>query len=276
MKRISDALANAEVIIETTERAPATQVFDNLAIIGTIGTSCLLFKTSEGLILLDALNPGEEFAKIIEDGMHELGYNPAEIKILLISHGHPDHTGCGRILIERYGCKPLLSRVDYDYEVEFFRNHPNPMWNFDYEINDFIEGGEVLRLGDTEIQVVSTPGHTPGGLSFFFDVYDQGRKYRAALWGGTAPADNIEDIKTYLKSFEMFAAMAREQHVEVNITNHPILDSGVDRMKVMKNRVIDEVPNPFIMGEEAYQRYIQVYRRWSEEKLESFVNQSKA
>lgn len=91
---------------------PPVKIFDNMAIIGTEGTNCVLIETDAGLILLDAMWPGEFFEKMIEDGIRELGYDPADLKILLISHGHPDHSGCGRYFVEKYGAVPYMSEVD--------------------------------------------------------------------------------------------------------------------------------------------------------------------
>lgn len=254
-----DLMASAH-LTTSTEPVPPTKIFDNLAIIGTAGTNCAVIETSEGLILLDAMWPGHVFEELIEDGMRELGYDPKDVKILLISHGHPDHSGCGRHFIEKYGAVPYMSEIDYHFEKEFCAKPGIPeTWRFDFEVENFLGDGDILRLGTTEIMCFLTPGHTPGGLSFIVPVYDQGRPHMAALWGGTAPPPVLEENYRYIESLDYFVGQCRKHHVDAEFMNHPILNNGIERMAVMKNR-IDQVANPFVIGEEAYIRFTELYR----------------
>jgi metallo-beta-lactamase class B len=46
--------------------------------------------------------------------------------------------------------------------------------------------GMKLSAGDASVQIVTTPGHTPGTLSFLFEVKDNGKPLRVAYVGGTA------------------------------------------------------------------------------------------
>jgi metallo-beta-lactamase class B len=225
-----------------------------------------VIETSAGLILIDALWPDPVYADIIEEGMRELGYNPADIRILLISHGHPDHSGCGGHFIDEYGTVPYMSEIDYHFEKEFCAKASRPDWTFDFEVTHFLSEGDVLTLGDTAIRVYSTPGHTPGGLSFILPVFDQGRPHTAALWGGTAPPPNLEANYQYLESLDHFIAACKENHVDAEFMNHPILNNGVERMAVMRNR-IDQVANPFVVGEDGYIRFTELYRQLAEDNI---------
>ncbi len=245
---------------------PPVKIFDNMAIIGTEGTNCIIIESDEGLILLDAMWPGEFFENLIEDGMRQLGYDPADIKILLISHGHPDHSGCGRHFVEKYGAVPYMSKVDYLFEKEFCEKANNPEWYFDFEVDHFLDEGDVLELGNAKVYCFSTPGHTPGGLSFIVPVYDQGRPHMAALWGGSAPPPALEANYQYLDSLGHFVEMCRKYHVDADFMNHPILNNGVERMAVMRNR-LDQVANPFVIGEEGYVRFTGLYRQLAEDNI---------
>lgn len=260
-----DLMATAP-LTRSTQPIPPVKIFDNMGIVGTAGTNCAVIETSEGLILLDALWPNPVYADIIETGMRELGYDPADIKILLISHGHPDHSGCGRHFIEKYGAVPYMSEVDYRFEQEFCAKANNPEWTFDFEVSHFLDEGDVLTLGDTSIYCFSTPGHTPGGLSFIVPVFDQGRPHMAALWGGSAPPPELGANYQYLRSLDHFIEACRQYHVDADFMNHPILNNGVERMAVMRNR-LDQVANPFVIGEEAYIRFTELYRILAEDNI---------
>ena len=51
----------------------------------------------------------------------------------------------------------------------------------DHEFSD----GEIIQLGNTAVKCVLSPGHSPGTSSFFFDVIDNGKKYKIGYFGGT-------------------------------------------------------------------------------------------
>ncbi len=260
-----DLMATAH-LTASREPMPPAWIFDDLGIIGTAGTCCAVLRTEEGLILLDALWPDPVYVDIIESGLRELGCDPADIKILLISHGHPDHSGCGKHFIDKYGAVPYMSEVDFHFEKEFCRQAGVAGWTFDFEVENFIEGGGELRLGSTVIKAFSTPGHTPGGLSFIVPVTDQGRPHTAALWGGTAPPPLLESNYQYIESLDKFIEECKKHHVDAEFMNHPILNNGVERMAVMRAR-IDQVANPFVVGEEGYIRFTELYRQLAEDNI---------
>ena len=254
--------------VVSAEAAPPVKIFDNIGIVGSSGTSAIVVETDAGLILIDCLWPGKVFEDIIEKGMRELGYDPADIKAILITHGHPDHTGCGKHFIDAYGAVPYMSKVDYQFCIDFCKAANNPRWYFDFEVTNFIEGGDTFTLGSTSIQVFSTPGHTPGGLSFILPVYDQGRPHVAALWGGSAPPATREACLQYLESLKYFKGESVKAGVDAEFSNHPILDNGMERMAVMANR-IDQVANPFVIGTEAFLRYTDIFRIMTEDALKN-------
>ena len=88
----------------------------------------------------------------------------------------------------------------------------------------------------------------------------------AALWGGSAPPPALEANYQYLDSLDHFVEMCRKYHVDADFMNHPILNNGVERMAVMRNR-LDQVANPFVIGEEGYVRFTGLYRQLAEDNI---------
>jgi len=97
-----------------TWHADPVKVFDNLYFLGQTEFSVWAIKTSEGLILIDAI-----FDYSVDDevagGLRTLGLDPATIKYVVISHGHADHSGGAKYLQDHF-------RPDYeDDNIVFWR-----------------------------------------------------------------------------------------------------------------------------------------------------------
>lgn len=158
------------------------QVIENLYFVGNTWVSVYLIDTPEGLILIDCAY--EENLYLLIHSIHALGFDPENVRHLLISHGHFDHCGAARFLQELSGCQVWMSEKDayffterrdligYEDSVPVFRiDH-----YYDYE-KPFTFGGMVIRP-------VLCTGHTPGTTSFFFDVTHSGRRLTVAMHGG--------------------------------------------------------------------------------------------
>lgn len=124
----------------------------------------------------------------------------------------------------------------------------------DYKIDDYIEDGDKITLGEKTIYVYGTPGHTPGGLSYIFPVKEDGEIHMAALWGGTTPPWTKNEVKQYLKSLDYFISEAIRKKVDVALSNHTAVDNGLKRIMYSKTRM-NYMPNIYIMGQDGFQNY---------------------
>lgn len=156
-------------------------------------------------------------AAIIDAGMSNNRENTAvselvakenlQLKYALQTHMHFDHVWGLSFIQETYGIKPLCHKADESIYrdapemTSMFRLSMN--WNLP-AIERFIDEGEVLYLGETAIKVLHTPGHTPGGLSFYIesaktvftgDTLFQGSIGRTDLPGGNFP-EEMNSIQT--------------------------------------------------------------------------------
>jgi metallo-beta-lactamase class B len=121
--------------------------------------------------------------------------------------------------------------------------------------------GMKLTLGDTAINIVSTPGHTPGTLSYVFPVKDGGRTVMVAYSGGTltgAFGTNGARWDEYIASQKRIAKAAAETGASVLISNHSEYDDAYTKARLVgvKREVGED--NPFIVGPEGVQRYFTV------------------
>src|SRR5215471_17574032 len=69
-----------------------TQIFDNVYAIGNSGTTAYVFRTSAGLVMIDALN-ANQVEPVLLPGFKALGLDPTQLKAVIIGHGHADHFG---------------------------------------------------------------------------------------------------------------------------------------------------------------------------------------
>ena len=137
------------------------------------------------------VNPEE--TNLIEDfiATHRLS-----VRYILLTHAHVDHTFGIDILKEKYNAPVLAHKADLPLgqmrgqQAEMFHL---PMKLGPVEIDRFISAGTHLQLGNERIEVIETPGHSPGGVCYYVpessfiltgDTLFQGSIGRTDLPGG--------------------------------------------------------------------------------------------
>src|SRR5512138_1420914 len=90
-----------------------TKIFDNVYAIGDSGTTAYAITTREGIILIDSL-PANQTESVLLPGMKALGLDPAQVKLVIVTHGHGDHSGGSFYFQERFGAKVALSAQDWE------------------------------------------------------------------------------------------------------------------------------------------------------------------
>lgn len=244
-------------IMDTTPVAP-TRVFDNLYYLGTKGVGAWMVNTSEGIILIDSMNNSKDAQDTIVGGMKKLGFDPAKIKYVLVTHGHGDHYGGAQYIKDNFGATILMTAVDWDFMTKNSTGGNGPEFPKPTSHTEIVDG-QKLTLGDTTITIVSTPGHTPGGVSLIIPVTDNGVKHMIGMWGGTGLPKSLEDNKAYSNSLDYFAKATDAAQVDAEITAHLFVDKGVERMDTLRKRKAGD-PNPFVIGQEAYKSYMNKFK----------------
>ncbi|MBR2861725.1 MAG: MBL fold metallo-hydrolase [Clostridia bacterium] len=208
---------------------PPFKIFGNLYFVGYESASVHIIDTGEGLIVLDTGYQHRLYVTI--DNIYAVGLNPHDIKYIFLTHGHIDHFGAARALKELTGAKIVLGKADELYatgELDLsFAKELGLEFNETFEPDILINDGDCIRLGNTTVTAVATPGHTPGAMSYFFDVTDGTETYRAGLHGGmginTLSKDflNKYDLPFSLRD-DFCKAMLRlnEERVDIFIGNH--------------------------------------------------------
>ena len=231
-----------------SQPAPEPEAFDNLYYVGSAWVSAWVLKTSEGLILIDALNNNKEAADLIEGGMRRLGLDPAQIRYVLVTHGHGDHYGGAQMLAERYRARVVASEIDWKM-METGLEFDSKQWDRPPKRDMAVKDGDTLKLGDTTVRFMVTPGHTLGTISPVFDVRHEGQVHKAMIWGGTSFnfGRDMGRLDSYIAQTERMRQLSAQWGIDVPLSNHPGFDGTVAEFKA--RAATPKGANPFVSGQ---------------------------
>jgi metallo-beta-lactamase class B len=235
--------------------APPAKVFDDLFFLGQTAFSVWGLRTKDGIILVDSIFDYSVEAEVIE-GLKKLGIDPAEIRYVIISHAHGDHSG-GAGILQQHGARVVMSEADW----QLYEKGPDKIKaKRDIVATD----GMPITLGGATVRVYLTPGHTHGTISTVLPVHDNGKPHVAALWGGTlfnfrdSPDDPRDArLKVYAESAAKFRAVVRTAGADILLSNHTAYDGTTVKLAELAGRKAGE-PNPYVIGKDAVQRYFSV------------------
>ncbi|MGH9241754.1 MAG: MBL fold metallo-hydrolase, partial [Vicinamibacterales bacterium] len=231
--------------------AEPQKVFDNLYFVGQTEYSAWAITTSQGIVLLDAIYDYSVEAEV-DEGLRKLGLNPADIKYVIVSHGHLDHAGGAKHLQEKFGARLIMSAADYD-----LLDQQNPSWKPKRDM--VATDGMKLTLGDVTMTLYLTPGHTEGTISTVFPVRDGNTKHVVATWGGTLFnfGRNRPRLESYAQQAERFKEIVTKAGADVMLSNHTVYDGSKTKLPAMKARKAGE-KHPYVIGTDGVRRYLTV------------------
>lgn len=226
----------ASVSASDAQAVPPIKIFDNFYYVGNTYVSAYVLKTSAGLIMIDALH--DQWTGISLDAMTKTGLNPKDIKYLIVTHGHQDHFGGAKAVMDLSGAGIALTEADWKLMEGGRDSATAPKRDM------VITEGQTLTLGDTTIRFYVTPGHTPGGASMEFPVFDGCKQCKAFLFGGHNVTSNQP------QAFEQMIASVKRLSstltgVSAYFTSHPWAASVVEKGEKIRSRKAGD-PNPYI------------------------------
>lgn len=163
------------------------EIIPGLYYVGNRWVGSYLIDTGSGLILIDT-TVSETCYQLI-DSIYQLGFNPRDIKMLLLSHAHFDHTANASHIRGISGASIYLSKEDeqfrHDPVASYLENADQQFKNFTYTVDCFYDDDTEISLGNVTINTRLTPGHTPGTTTFFIHFPSPDKNgLTAAMHGG--------------------------------------------------------------------------------------------
>jgi metallo-beta-lactamase class B len=138
-----------------------------------LGCACFEMDFGEGTFVNDPYITDNAATELTWEAVEKCDY-------ITVTHAHFDHMDSVAALAHMTGAKTFIGKADLPLlrgEIYHY-----PLVTFEPDV--LLEDGDVISLGNTSIRCVSTPGHTDGTMSFFFDVTDGVKTVRAGMFGG--------------------------------------------------------------------------------------------
>jgi hydroxyacylglutathione hydrolase len=137
-----------------------------MLVVGPIQANCYVLgceRTKEAAVI----DPGGDVDKILMT----LAKDKLRCVYIINTHGHFDHTGDNKRLKEVTGAKLVIHRADAPMILD--QGSSGSLWGMEVEDSPppdlYVEERDVITFGDTSLQVLHTPGHSPGGISLLSD-----------------------------------------------------------------------------------------------------------
>jgi metallo-beta-lactamase class B len=237
----------AALLVKWNTPTEPFKMIGNVYYVGTDGLASYLITSPQGHILVDTVMP--ESTSQIKASIEKLGFKITDIKYLVNTHAHIDHTGglaemkqaSGGQLVAGEADKPLLEGGYYPgAESDAALKFP-PV-----KVDRTVREGDKVTVGDVTLTARETPGHSPGCTSWEFSVKD-GDATRTALifCSGTVALNRLVGNPTYsgiVTDYKKTFARARDMKVDVLLAPHP----EMYKMAEKRAKLAEGGPNPFV------------------------------
>lgn len=165
------------------------RIAGNLYYVGDSYQADYLIVTSQGNILI---NSGyESDVPSIKANIEKLGFKFNDVKVLLISHAHNDHSGGANLIKKETGAKYMVMDADVPVvesggKADFQYGKSNDPDDFypPTKVDRILHDGDQVKLGNTVLVSHLTAGHTKGCTTWTMNVSENGKSYHVVIVGG--------------------------------------------------------------------------------------------
>ena len=229
------------------------RIVGNVYYVGASGVSSYLITSPEGHVLIDT--GFEQTVPIIRENVKTLGFRMEDIKFILASHAHLDHTGGHALTKELTGARIVMSEADAallasggkdDFMDELTVYRPA-------RADRVVRDRERVTLGNIVLTAHLTPGHTKGCTTWTIVVDDGGQRHNVVFFGSTSVLAKLVNNSKYPEIARDYAATFRKLKAlpcDVFLAPHASF-FGLEE----KAREVGTGKNPFVDAK-AFEKYV--------------------
>lgn len=157
----------------------------------------LVDEDSREAVLFDCTQESEEIENALEK-------HNANLKFILLTHGHFDHVLGVNTFRNKYNCQVLIHEEDKimldnmkDFTKFFGLGEPEIQ-----KVDGFVKEGDVIKFGNKEIKVIHTPGHTKGGVCYLVEnkLFSGDTLFLESVGRTDLPGGNFNEIKSSIQN----------------------------------------------------------------------------
>jgi len=196
------------------------KIIGNVYYVGANNIASILVATPQGHILIDTGT--QKMAAVVFPNIVKLGFKPADIRLMLISHAHYDHMETMETIRRITGATVAALEAEVPALVSGHDLSSNETWGQEpLQVGRVLRSGDDVTLGGSTIKVIWTPGHTPGAAAYFINAQENGRTYQIAYGGPPGPITGDAKYDTRPEdAFNSYKAL-RAMNPDVLMTGHP-------------------------------------------------------
>ena len=216
--------------------APPFMITPDVWYVGTCGITVLLVHTDDGQVLLDTGT--NEGARLAYENIVRLGANPNRVGLILYSHEHFDHVG-GMSLLQSVTGAPVLAAPRAAQVLRTGVPDPSdPQHGMHGNMRPAphvieIDTAKTVTYGGIEFQPIATPGHTPGALSWHWQICHMRQCKDIVYADSLSPVSSEEyrfsDHPEYLAEYRDGLQRLREVECDILLTPHPSASKMLER-----------------------------------------------
>ena len=162
---------------------------------GPIDANNYLLTDNDEAVLIDCSEVKPEVLSALEG---------KKLKFILLTHGHFDHVLGVNEMREKTGAKVLINKED----VVSMNESADIMRTFGVQgvetpkADDFLNDGDTLKFGNTEIKVIATPGHTQGCVCYLIDgkLFSGDTLFKESVGRCDLPGGNFQKLSDSVKN----------------------------------------------------------------------------
>jgi metallo-beta-lactamase class B len=165
---------------------PPHRIIANVYFVGTSGYASYLITSDQGHILIHTAYSSD--VPLIRKNVEQLGFRFPDIKVLLLTHAHSDHTEGAALVKELTGAKLFV--MEGDAEIVEAGGEPDAARSMPpAKVDRVLHDKDEVRLGGNTLTAYHTPGHTKGSTTWLWKVQDGGKTYTVNLMASLSVND---------------------------------------------------------------------------------------